>query len=172
MAHYSIEEVRGFLKEWLTGVKLLVVIGIGNELRSDDAAGLLVARILKRFNSEKFEAVECETSIEACMDYAFEKRPSHLLIIDAFRNGGNLTILDPMDLESYVPVSTHEIPIPLLLEAFGKPLETNIKILGIGVEKFDFGREVSNECLKMVDEVVRVIMEAALSSGILRGVKY
>lgn len=168
MIYYSIEEVRGFLKKWLTDVKLLIILGIGNELRSDDAAGLLVARTLKSLNSEKFEAVECEASIEVCIDYALEKRPSHLLIIDAFPNGGRLTILDPTDIESYMPVSTHDIPIPLLLETFGKPLDTSVKILGIGVKKFDFGKEVSSECLKTVNEVVKAILEAALSSGVLK----
>ncbi|MEM3711981.1 MAG: hydrogenase maturation protease [Thermoproteota archaeon] len=168
MAYYSIEEVRVFLEKWLIDVKRFIILGLGNEFRSDDAAGLLVARTLKRFNSEKFEAVECGVSIETCIDYAFEKRPSHLLIVDAFPDGGRLAILDPADLESHVPTSTHYIPIPLLLEAFGKPLETSIKILGIGVEKFDFGEKVSDECLKKVDEVVKAILKAAVSSGVLK----
>ncbi|MBO3799861.1 MAG: hydrogenase maturation protease [Candidatus Brockarchaeota archaeon] len=166
--YHSIEEVRVFLRKWLTGAKLFMILGIGNELRSDDAAGLLVARVLKLFNSEKFEAVECGASIDACIDYAFEKNPSHLLIIDAFPNRGRLAILDPTDLDSYVPASTHDIPIPLFLEAFGKPLETDIKILGIGVEKFDLGEKVSDECLKTVDGVVKAIVEAAVSSGVLK----
>lgn len=168
MAYYSIEEIRVFLRKWLTGVKLFMVLGIGNEMRSEDAVGLLVARALKLFNSEKFEAVDCGVSIDACIDYAFERNPSHLLIIDAFPNGGRLVIRDPKDLDSYIPASTHSIPIPLLLEVFGKPLETDIKILGIGVEKFDLGGEVSDKCLKTVNEVVKTIIEAAVSSGVLK----
>ncbi|MBO3769839.1 MAG: hydrogenase maturation protease [Thermoproteota archaeon] len=170
MYYCSIEELQSFLKKWLIGARLFIILGIGNELRSDDAAGLLVARALKPFNSEKFEAIECGASIDSCIDYAFEKNPSHLLIVDAFPNGERLAILDPTDLDSYVPASTHDIPIPLLLEAFGKPLETDIKILGIGVEKFDLGEKVSGECLKAVNGVVKAILEAVINSGVLKDV--
>ncbi|MCX8183280.1 MAG: hypothetical protein N3F08_02515, partial [Crenarchaeota archaeon] len=78
------------LKEWLAGAGKLIVLGVGNELRSDDAAGLLVARALVLFNSERFKAVECGVSVEDCIDYALEEKPSHMLIVDAFPDGENM----------------------------------------------------------------------------------
>jgi len=167
MAYSPVGEIRLCLEKWLNGVRLLIVLGIGNELRGDDAAGLLVARLLKRFNNDRFEAVECGVSIETCIDYAFEKKPSHLLIVDAFPEKGRLMVLDPEDLEAHAPVSTHAIPLPLLLEALGKPVETSVKILGIGVESFEFGAAISNECLKTVEEVADAIRETAVKLGVL-----
>jgi len=161
----------GLIKEdlgkWLAGAEKLMILGIGNELRGDDSAGLLVARALKRFNGERFEAVECGGSIEDCISYAFEKRPSHLLIVDAFADGLKIVLLDLADLESRIPVSTHAIPLRLLIEAFGGFTETSIKVLGIGVANFEFGAKISSECLKIVDETVRSIREAAASSGLI-----
>jgi len=154
------------LEKWLEGARLFIVLGIGNELRGDDAAGLLTARMLKRFNSDRFEAVECGVSIESCIDYAFEKKPSHLLIIDAFTHRG-LALLDPEDLESHIPVSTHTIPLPLIIDALGKPLETSVKILGIGVENLEFGTSISRECFKTVEEISKVIIDVASRTGIL-----
>jgi hydrogenase 3 maturation protease len=167
MAYSLFEKIQTDLGKWLTGARSLIVLGIGNELRGDDAAGLLTARMLKRFNSDRFEAVECGVSIESCINYAFEKKPSHLLIIDAFTHRG-LVLLDPEDLESRIPVSTHTIPLPLLMDALGKPPETSVKILGIGVENFEFGASISKECLKTVEEISRVIIDVASRTGILK----
>lgn len=164
----QLEQFKEILKEWLTGADRLLVLGVGNELRGEDAAGILVARIMKRFNGERFEALECGVSVEECLDHAFEKKPSHLLIVDAFPNGGRLMLLDPSDLESRTPVSTHAIPLPMLLEALGKPADTRVKILGIGVENFGFGSTVSDEYLRIVGEIATAIREAATLQGLLR----
>ncbi len=161
------ERVKEGLRKWLAGARKLMVLGVGNELRGDDAAGMLVTRVLKRFNSERFEAVECGVSIEDCIDYAFEKKPSHLLIVDAFPDGKRLMLLNLADLESRTPVSTHAIPLSLLLEALGKPVETSIKVLGVGVENFELGVTISDECVKLVDEIAKAIREVATGLGLL-----
>ncbi len=162
------ELVEHALRGWLAGAEKLIVLGVGNELRGDDAAGLLVARALKRFNGERFEAVECGATVEDCIDHAFGEKPSHLLIVDAFPDGSRLMLLDPADLEPQKPVSTHAIPLPLLLEALGKPMDTSVKILGIGVENFGLGSKVSEECLKSVIKVAEAIREAAAFTGLLK----
>ncbi len=162
------ELIKQALIKWLAEAEKLIVLGVGNELRGDDAAGLLVAGALKLFNSERFEAVECGVSVEDCIDYAFGKKPSHLLIVDAFRDREIMVLLDPSELESQTPVSTHAIPLPLLLEALGKPVETSVKILGIGMENFELGSTISERCLKIVNEAAEAIREAAAFSGLLR----
>lgn len=164
---FQYEEVRRRLEEWLAGVEKLMVLGVGNELRGDDAVGVLVARSLKRFNGDRFEAVECGVSLEACVDYAFERKPSHLLIVDAFPDGGKLILLDTADLESRTPVSTHRIPLPLLLDAFEQPLEVRIKVLGIGVENFELGAMVSDEYRAVAEKVASIIHEAAMALSLL-----
>lgn len=165
--NYQYEEVRRRLEEWLAGVAKLMVLGIGNELRGDDAVGVLVARSLKHFNGDRFEAVECGVSLEACVDYAFQKKPSHLLIVDAFPDGGRLILLAPADLESRTPVSTHAIPLPLLLDAFELPSEVSVKVLGIGVENFKLGTIVSDEYREVAERVANIIRVAAAALSLL-----
>lgn len=155
------------MEEWLAGVEKLMVLGIGNELRGDDAVGVLVARHLKRFNGDRFEAVECGVLLESCIEYAFEKRPSHILITDAFPDGKRLILLDLTDLESRTPVSTHSIPIPLLLGAFEQPAGTSIKILGVGVEHFELGTMVSDEYRAIAEKVASIIHGTAMALGLL-----
>lgn len=161
------EEVRRRLEEWLAGVEKLIVLGVGNELRGDDAVGVLVARSLKRFNRDRFEAVECGVSLEACVDYAFERKPSHILIVDAFPDGGRLILLEPADLESHTPVSTHAIPLPLLLDAFEQSSEASVKVLGIGVENFKLGTIVSDEYREVAEKVANTIRLAAAALSLL-----
>lgn len=163
------ELVEHAVRKWLAGAEKLVVLGVGNELRGDDAAGLLVARVLKHFNSERFKAVECGATIEDCIDYALGEKPSHLLIVDAFPDGNRLILLDLAELEPQTLVSTHAIPLPLLLEALGKPVETSVKILGIGVENFELGSTISEECFKIVSKAAEAIHEAAAFSGLIEG---
>ncbi|MGC8831876.1 MAG: hydrogenase maturation protease [Thermoproteota archaeon] len=164
---FQYEEVRRRIEEWLAGVEKLMVLGVGNELRGDDAVGVLVARSLKRFNGDRFEAVECGVSLEACVEYAFEKKPSHLLIVDAFLDGGKLILLDASDLESHTPVSTHTIPFPLLLDVLEKPPEARIKVLGIGVENFKLGTVVSDEYREVAEKVASIIRVAAATLSLL-----
>ncbi|MEM2087450.1 MAG: hydrogenase maturation protease [Thermoproteota archaeon] len=164
---FQYEDVRRRLQEWLAGVEKLMVLGVGNELRGDDAVGILVARSLKRFNGDRFEAVECGVSLEACVDYALEKKPSHLLIVDAFPDRGELALLDPADLESRISVSTHTIPLPLLLDAFEPPSEASVKVLGIGVENFKLGTVVSDEYREVAEKVASIIRVAAAKLSLL-----
>ncbi|MEM2940103.1 MAG: hydrogenase maturation protease [Thermoproteota archaeon] len=161
------EEVKRRLEEWLADVEKLMVLGVGNELRGDDAVGVLVARSLKHFNGDRFEAVECGVSLEACVDYALEKKPSHLLIVDAFPDGGKLVLLDTADLESHTPVSTHAIPLPLLLDVFKPPSEASVKVLGIGVENFKLGTVVSDEYREVAEKVASIIRVAAATLSLL-----
>ncbi|MGQ9479083.1 MAG: hydrogenase maturation protease [Thermoproteota archaeon] len=161
------EEVKRRLKEWLAGAEMLMVLGVGNELRGDDAAGIIVARRLEGFNGDRFEVVECGASLDTCLDYALGKNPSHILIIDAFLDGGRLMLLDLSDIESNTPFSTHAIPIPLLLEALGKPEKVKVKVLGIGIDSFELGESISEKCVEMVGIAVKAIREVVEKLGLV-----
>ena len=67
-------EINSFFK---TALKI-IIIGIGSELRSDDYAGVIVARLLqKSIKSSKVKIIEAETVPESYTKEIVEFRPTH-----------------------------------------------------------------------------------------------
>ena len=63
-----------------------VVIGVGNEFRSDDALGILVARELRRRHLGELRVVEVEGDTSSLLDVW--EGAENLLIVDAVNGAG------------------------------------------------------------------------------------
>jgi Ni,Fe-hydrogenase maturation factor len=76
-----------FLKEELSGLERLVVLGTGNALKADDAAGLLVANLLdhqlNRRQKSRIKVLRAYEIIDTYLKRIKRLKPSHLIIVDA-----------------------------------------------------------------------------------------
>lgn len=101
-----------------------LVLGLGNDLLSDDAVGILAARKLKEECSGQAEVIESNLSGLALLELfvGFDKA----IIIDAIQTGknspGTIYELKPADLGSVFAPSPHYTGLPELL-ALAKELE-------------------------------------------------
>src|SRR5512137_2457115 len=75
------------LASFFKNAKRVVVIGMGNELRADDAVGLEVVRLLKPHVSDKLVVFEGHMTPDAFISPACIVKPTHLLIVDAAELG-------------------------------------------------------------------------------------
>jgi hydrogenase maturation protease len=115
-----------------------LVLGLGNELISDDGLGLLAVRKLKSENGTAAEIVECSLCGMALLDVlvGFERA----IIVDAVKTGhdepGTIYEFNPDDLGPVFAPSPHYSGLPELLDTaaqLGLDFPSEIKIFAMEV---------------------------------------
>lgn len=142
------------------------IIGCGNADRSDDGAGILVARRLRQLGLDALEHVGDGLALLELWTGADE-----VLVVDATLSGaapGTVSVWDPLS-RPMSPViygcSTHVFgPAEAikLARVLGR-LPCKIRIYGIEAERFTPGVPPGPEVLAAVDRVVREIAAQAVS---------
>ncbi|MFX1520072.1 MAG: hydrogenase maturation peptidase HycI [Promethearchaeota archaeon] len=137
------------LKLFLTGVKNIVILTIGNEMRRDDGIGIKIFRKLKDLDTLPSSVLLLNTgTIPENFTRPIENwNPSHLLIIDAVDMGekpGKLELIQMDDITS-ITVSTHKMSLALLNKYLTSKLKLKIKLLGVQIKDVSFGEGISPE---------------------------
>ena len=137
-----IQDVReNIFKEILKGK--IVLFGIGNTLRGDDALGPMLVEMLR--GKVNAVCINAEGSPENFLGKVIKEDPDTLLIIDAvYLNAGpgEYRLLAPEELEDSVS-TTHDIPLTMLIDYLRSEKNMSIYILGIEPQHLDLGRKVS-----------------------------
>jgi len=112
-----------------------VIWGLGNHLRGDDAAGLVLAERLKERNIPDTDIFVCETVPENYIAPLRESEAGKLIIVDAIDMKLPPGATRIMGLEDVVSVSfsSHGLPLDLLL----KPFEDGLEIIVIAIQPAD-----------------------------------
>ena len=73
------------LNDFLSDCKKLIVLGVGNELKSDDGVGPFIIKQLKDQNieNENMLFIDAETVPENFTGKIRKENPTHLIIVDA-----------------------------------------------------------------------------------------
>lgn len=158
--------VRRSLEAWLKGSEKVVILGVGSSLRRDDHVGVEVVIELQGKVPGKVDLIECETVPENFIEPIINLKPSHLLIIDAAllnRQPGSVMFVRPDQIKG-VPVSTHTLPLSILLEYVSKETGAKVAILAINPKDTGFGEDLTEE-LKEARQKVAALLRDALSKG-------
>jgi hydrogenase maturation protease len=141
-------------------VKALVV-GIGNELRGDDDAGLAVARMMKRQQPTGVTVLELNDDVTALLDHL----PGYdvAMITDATQSGSAPGTIHRFDA-STIPLpetsstrSTHGMSVGSILELarIQRQLPKKVLVYGIEGKQFGHGSSLSPE----VDRAARIVVQ-------------
>ena len=144
---------------FLKDATVVVVIGMGNELRADDAVGLHVVRHLKPYTHSRLKVFEGHMTPEVYIGPACASHPTHVLIIDAAELGkkpGTWQILSPDDVEQGL-FTTHTIPAVEVAAEIKRRCDACVVFLGIQPKSRDISLGLSKECQDAVEEIARVI---------------
>jgi len=139
----------------LGGTKTLI-IGIGNALKGDDAAGPIVCERLRGKISA--EIIDAGTVPENYIQPVIEKAPDNLLVIDAIDFGappGELRIFQPEQLNSLV-ISTHTLSPRIFVDMIKQSVDVKVLFLGVQPAKIVLGQPLSAE----VDEAIELLIKA------------
>jgi hydrogenase 3 maturation protease len=142
------------------GLPRITILGVGNQMRSDDAAGVLVARGL----SHRQCAAHTDRVLIIDAGHAPENRtgelrkfaPDLVLIIDAadMREKPGTIRWVPEESIDGMSASTHSLPLSMLARYLVLELSCSVKLLGIQLDSNDVGEGVSSKVLQAVDEIV------------------
>ena len=130
--------IKTILKGKLRDAQKVAVLGIGSQLRADDAAGLIIAQELKKYfkDNKKRNLLKVflgETAPENLTGQIKKFKPTHLMVIDAVDfhlKTGALRVVD-ICTEAGASFSTHRVPIGILRDYLYKSIGCETILIGM-----------------------------------------
>jgi len=155
--NFQAVELKKDLSLFLKGRILLV--GIGNTLKSDDGFGpLLIARLKDKVSAE---CIDASTAPENYIGPILKYQPDTIIFFDAVSFGGlagELRLIQKDQIGEY-GFSTHNMSPRLMIEHIDSQIKTNIIMLGVEPKLVSFGGGVSEEIRDRIDYLENVFME-------------
>jgi len=137
-----------------------VIVGIGNVLKGDDAAGPLVCEKLRQANVSA-HVIDAGTVPENYIRTIIRKKPQNLLLIDAIDFGGEsgeIRVFKPEQLSSLV-ISTHTLSPRIFIDMIRKSIELDVYCIGIQPAQTQLGTPVSEQVSKAIQQLCRILTE-------------
>ncbi|MDD2680263.1 MAG: hydrogenase maturation protease [Candidatus Omnitrophica bacterium] len=135
----------GHLKLHLTGK--VVIVGIGNTLRSDDGVGSILAQRIQ--DKVPYIVYDASASPENYLGKIIKDKPDTILLIDAVDfagSSGEIRLLEGEDIQTVNFFSTHDASISLAINYLKNSLKAaSIFILAIQPKVLAFGDKLSPE---------------------------
>lgn len=131
----------------------VVVLGVGNVLKSDDAAGPAVAESLRvRFPDRVFDAGQAPENFSGPVRRA---KPDTILLIDAADFGGEpgeIRVASGNDVGGLM-LGTHAPPLSMLMRLLSDDTEADVYIVAIQAVSTALGDTMCPEVRRAVDEL-------------------
>lgn len=160
------------LAVFLRHMKHLVVLGMGNELRGDDAVGLVVVRDLKKFSGANLSVFDGQTAPEIFIKPICELKPSHVLIVDAAElkeKPGTWRLLSKAEIDTGL-FTTHMIPATDIAKEIEQRCDAQVGFLGIQPKSRNVSLSLSDECngaaKNVAAEIIELISKKKVQGGI------
>ncbi len=141
----------------------VAIVGIGSDIRRDDAVGLIVVDHLEDKNPRgDVLLLKTETRPENFTGEIRRFRATHVLMVDAAHfNGaaGEARIIHTQMIAGGNIVSTHRLPLTVFSNYLEKTLCTKVALIGIQSQDIGFGTGVTPELERAAEEVAQTIYE-------------
>ena len=154
-----------YLLRQLEGARRIVLLGIGQPLKGDDAVGVSVARsIARRLRSAKSEEIAVIMAAGTPESRTAEIRrfsPSHVLMIDAGTDGqvpGTIFFPDFRRMEPE-DITTHRLPLSILARYLEETIPCKVIIMAIEPATFASGRKLSPPVKRTAGQLARFLAD-------------
>jgi hydrogenase 3 maturation protease len=148
-----------------------IVLGIGNRLGGDDAAGTCVVDMLnqrrqgaKTLLPAEIMAIDAGTAPESYTSVIRRHRPDLLILVDAadmdLPPGALRTITQ--EQISVLSFSTHHMPLSMLI-AYVKEFCGKVLLVGVQPERTEAGSGISKAVRKSVKKLAEAILEGRIA---------
>lgn len=153
----------------------ILVIGVGNADRGDDAVGLLVARKVAEWGLAGVEIVESEGDVSQILDL-FERHAT-VLVIDAIKSANSAGTIICFEVneaplpQKFSSGSTHALGLAVAIDLAQtlNQLPPRLTVFGIVGENFAIGSKVSAAVDRAIPEVANRISEKIRAIGMTPG---
>jgi hydrogenase 3 maturation protease len=139
----------------------IAVVGIGNELRGDDGAGVIIARHLQPLENDRLLVIDAGPAPENCTGPLRRFGPDLVLLVDAAQMDeapGTICCVAWQDTTGF-GASTHTLPPYVLAQFLQATLNCEIALLGIQPATLDYDRAFSPEVQAAIENVVQTLKE-------------
>jgi hydrogenase maturation protease HycI len=142
----------------------VAVLGIGHELRGDDAVGLWLAARLKSLAAgcDRLLAVEAGPAPENFTGTLRKFKPDLVVLADAAfmdADAGAIGWLSWQDASGF-SASTHTLPLHLLATYLTAELDCEVALIGIQPAQLTIGAALTPEVQQAAEEISKVFIEA------------
>jgi hydrogenase 3 maturation protease len=153
--------LRRLLNQRTSENKRIAILGIGNEMRGDDAAGMLVVRALslRVASLEGLRIIEGGHAPENATAELRKFSPDLVLLIDAADMGndaGSVTLI-PLEEIDGMSANTHSLPLSMLARYLTLELNCEVALLGIQPKSVEMGESVSDAVDQAVSDIAEEI---------------
>ena len=149
------------LRRRLEGTRLLAVVGIGDELSPVDRLGMIAAREVDRQGIPGVQVFLAGTVPENITGPLRKYRPDHVLFLDAAEMGerpGTIARIEPGQVRAGL-VSTHALPLPVVMEYIERDIGIPVTLLGIQPETGRPGNALSDTDRRYLEENLQQVSE-------------
>lgn len=135
----------------------VVIAGVGNILKADDAFGPALVQGLQGRTSAVL--IDAGTAPESYTGRIAKEDPDTLLLVDAVHLGRKPGEYEVLDQDEIVKsgMTTHDISPRLLLEYLAKRTKARIYLLGVQPQTITLGGDMSPEVNKTLAEIIERI---------------
>jgi len=154
-----------------------IVLGIGNRLGGDDAAGTLVVDMLNRRQHRatalipaEIIAIDASTAPESYTSVIRQNQPDLLILVDAADMGlspGALRTITPEKI-SVLSFSTHHMPLSMFV-SYVEEFCGKVLLVGVQPERTEMNRCISKVVHKSVKNLAEAILEGRIAEIPLLG---
>jgi hydrogenase 3 maturation protease len=147
----------------------IAVVGVGQELLGDDAAGLAVCRRLQELAGDRWTAtiIPAGPAPENCTAQLRQFAPDWVVLVDAARMQaapGTVRWI-PWEQAEAMGGSTHTLPLRLLSEYLSSSMVCRVSLLGIQPSETTLGAPLSPSVAEAVESVARGLAALLAGSG-------
>jgi hydrogenase 3 maturation protease len=154
------------LKSELEQPPRIAILGVGNEFRADDAAGVLIARALSKracaLDTDHVLVIEAGPAPENVTGELRKFGPDLVLIIDAAEMGGQPGAIQWISEEAIdgMSASTHSLPLSMLARYLTLDLHCTVILLGVQPRSTEIGEGISEEVSEAIQEIADQLDES------------
>jgi hydrogenase 3 maturation protease len=142
----------------------ICILGVGNDLRGDDSAGLIVARQLSAdetfVGAANVLVLECGPAPENQTGKLRAFQPDLVLFIDAAHleeAPGTIQFI-PLEFIDGMSASSHSLPLSMLARYIMHEFGCQVEVLGIQPTQNEIGTDLSHPVRTAIDEIVDVLI--------------
>ena len=149
------------LKDFLGDFEKLIILGVGNELKSDDGVGPFIIKNLmaEDIESDRLLLINAETVPENFTGKIRKENPSHIIIVDACLMGcrpGEIKIVDKDDFTN-IGISTHSMSLSYFVKYLEMDSDFKIIFVGIEPETMDWGENPTENVEKTAFDFIKIV---------------
>jgi len=144
----------------------VVVVGIGNPLKGDDAVGLAVIDHLEQREMDDVLLVRAESAPENFTGPIRSYEPTHVLMVDSAELDAppGMTRIVPVDAILGNRISTHTSSLGILIRFLERTTSSRVTLIGVQPLSMEFGSGLSPVAKAASREVADAIFDAIMDA--------